>query len=352
MNEAEFRQELKKGLYGVYFFYGDEEYLKKFYGKRAQTVTVGDDPDAVSWNVYSVEGKKGKKDSANLGELEEAIFSVPMMSDKTLVKYYADFSAMTDGETEEFLGIVGGADTEQTVVIIFTLPDGFDPGRPEKGKPSSLYKKLEKLCKMVNLSKCTDAELRKWISRRLSAQSISISPLAADMLLKRSGTSMFALSGVLDKLAAYALANSLTEVDGETVRIVSSVNEEDEAFAMANAIMNGDRRKALKELHRCKDAREEPYAILAMVGKSLTDMLTVSVLMSEGMDKPGIAHAMKMHEYRAGLMMNAVSGKEPKMLAAAISRCRDADLSMKGAAPGYTALERFICTIPVGRRTN
>ena len=36
MNQAEFRKELKNGLSGTYLFYGDEEYLKKFYTERLQ----------------------------------------------------------------------------------------------------------------------------------------------------------------------------------------------------------------------------------------------------------------------------------------------------------------------------
>ena len=190
----------------------------------------------------------------------------------------------------------------------------------------------------------------KAVEKRLAKDGVSISPAAAGALVKRSGHSMFALSGELDKLAAYALANSMREIDTDTVNTVSETNEEDEAFAMANAIMNGDRRSALKALHRCKTAREEPIAVMGMVAKSLCDMLTVSTLMEEGADKAEIASRTKIHEYRTGLIMNSVRNLSPRQLTAALGRCREADLKMKGAVPGYTALERFICTIPVGKR--
>ena len=38
MTQAEFRKELKSGLSGTYLFYGDEEYLKKFYADRGQEI--------------------------------------------------------------------------------------------------------------------------------------------------------------------------------------------------------------------------------------------------------------------------------------------------------------------------
>lgn len=350
MNEAEFRQELKHGLSGVYFFYGEEEYLKKFYGGRAQTQTVGEDADIASWNTYTLEGKKAKREPADLDSLEEAVNAVPMMGDKVFVRYTADLSAFTDGEIEELLRIIGETDPERTVLLIVVPPDGFDPGRPEKGKPSALYRKLSALCKPVDMCRMKPGELRKWMGRRLGKDGITLSPDAAEALVMRSGSSMFALSGELDKLAAYALANSMTEIDGETVKLVSEVNEEDEAFAMANAVMNGDRRKALKALHRCKAAREEPLAVMGMVAKSLCDMLTVCCLMEDGADKKEISEKMKMHEYRAGLFMNSVRNANPRQLTATLGRCREADLKMKGSVPGYTALERFICTIPAQNR--
>ncbi len=350
MNETEFRQELKKGLSGVYFFYGEEEYLKKFYSGRAQTQVAGDDADMASWNVYNLDGKKSKKDTAAFGDLEEALCAVPMMGDRVFVKYNADLTLFSEEEIGELLELLSAVDTEQTVVLVVAPFEGFDPGKPEKNKPSVLYKKFAAVCRMVDMSRMSESEMRKWMARRLAKEGVSISSAAADALIKRSGHSMFALSGELDKLAAYALANSMPEIDADTVNIVSEANEEDEAFAMANAVMNGDRRQALKALHRCKTAREEPIPVMGMVAKSLCEMLTVSALMEEGADKAEIAARTKMHEYRAGLIMNSVRNLSSRQLTAALGRCREADLKMKSAVPGYTALERFICTIPAGKR--
>lgn len=351
MNEAEFRRELKSGLAGTYFMYGEEEYLIKFYVGRAKAQTVGDDAESASWNSYSVEGKKGKREPAALDELEEAVNSVPMMGDKIFVRYNADFSSFSEDETAELLRILGDADPQIAVVIVTPTQNSFDPGRPEKGRPSALYKKLASVCKMAEMQKMTPSELKKWMARRLSKEKIAISPGGADALIVRSGSSMFDLSGELDKLSAYAAANGLPEIDEETVKAVCCANEEEEAFAMANAILNGDRRMALKALHRCKTARQEPIAVMGSVSKSLCDMLTVCSLMADGADKREIAQKTKIHEYRVGMIMNAVRTTEPAKLCAALERCSDADLKMKGAVSGYIALERFICTIPVkGRR--
>ncbi len=348
MNETEFRQELKRGLCGVYFFYGEEEYLKKFYGRRAQVQTVGDDADMSPWNTYYIDGKKAKKDRADFSGLEEAVNAVPMMGEKVYIRISFDPSVYSEDEIGELLEILKKADPETSVTVVTVPFEGFDPGK--KGKPSALYKRFAAVCKMVELSRMGKPELRSWMGRRLAKESLTIDPAAAERLASRCTGSMFILSGELDKLAAYAHANSKTVVDSDMVDTVSEVSEDDEAFALANAIMNGDRRSALKALHRYKFVREKPNRVLAMVSKSLCEMLRVSFLMEDGADKGEISAKLKMHEYRAGLMMNSVRGTSPGQLTATLGRCREANLALNGGVPDYIALERFICTIPVNRR--
>lgn len=349
MNETEFRQELKRGLSGAYFFYGDEEYLKKFYLNRALIQAVGTDADASSWNTYIIPGKKSKKDSPCLDALEEAICAVPMMGERVFVQYTADFTILTDEETDALISLMKTVD-EETVLLTVVSPEvGFDPGKPDKGRPSALYKKLSAVSKPVELNRMKDGEMKKWIARRLSHEGVAVTAEGAAALIARCGSSMLILSGELDKLAAYANANSLSEIGKNEVEAVCMANEEEDAFALANAVLQGDRRTALKALNRCKAAREEPITVLSRVSKSLCDMLTVCILMSEGASKSDISQKLKMHEYRAGLYMNAVKNENPRRLTAALGRCREADLKMKGAVPGYTALERFICTLPSGR---
>ncbi len=344
MTQAEFRKELKNGLCGTYLFYGEEEYLKKFYAGRAEKHTVGDDPDIAGWNTHKI---VADGDSA-LGDLEGATLSVSMMGDRTFVRYDADLTSLSTDETERLIEIIEGIDPETTVLLIVAPPEGFDPGSAKK--PSKMYKTYEKVCKIVDLSRETPAELKKWIARRLSQDSLVMTPEAADLLLSRATSNMFILSGELEKLAAYSLANGIASIDSETVLEISSVTAEDDAFALANAILEGDRRKALSVLHIHKMHREPAVAVLASVTKCICDMMAVACLAEDGADKQTVASKMKMHEYRAGLYLRAVAGSPPERLLAAAKRCREADIKLKSTSLDYIAIERLICTIPTKRR--
>ena len=344
MTQAEFRKELKDGLFGTYLFYGDEEYLKKFYAGRAEKHTVGDDPDIADWNTHVINAGN----DANLGELEAATLSVSMMGDRIFVRYNADLTALSEDETEALFDIIKGIDPDRTVLLIVASVGGFDPGSAKK--PSKMMKKYSEVCKVVDLTAQSPAELRKWMDRRFAADSLSVTPDARELLVRRCTDNMFILSGEIDKVSAYCLANGIFVVDSDTVSAITSITAEEDAFALANAVLDGDRRRALSVLYIYKSHRESAIGVLASVSKCICDMMAVSYLVRDGANKSDVASKMKMHEYRAGLYMQAVAGSPPERLLAAANRCREADLKLKSTTLDYIALERLICTIPTKRR--
>ncbi len=344
MTVSELVAEIKKGIKGAYFFYGCEEYLKKFYIGRIRKSVLGDDETLSSFNHYVL---KWGENTAE--ELESALAAVPMMAEKTLVELYCDFTKVKSHG--DFADMLASFDEDSSVLLVVASEDGFDAGNPAKKKPSEAYKVYSKTMKMVEFANQTPSELKKWIVRRLGKDYISIGGETLEFIINRCGRDMFTLSGELDKIVAVALQRNINLVDEELVAEVTVSNEEDDAFALANAIMNGDRNKALAELSGCKKRQEKAPAVLGSVSRAVCDMLTVSTLLAAGLDKAEISRKMKMHEYRAGLYINAVRDSEPARLRAAADRLREADVLLKSTRLDYIALERFICTIPARSRT-
>ena len=339
MTTAELSAEIKNGLSGGYFMYGREEYLKRFYLGRIRISILGEDDTLSAFNHYTL--KWGEN---SIEEIETALKSVPMMADKTLVEISCDFTKIKDhGEMCRFLQ---DFDRDSTVVVLLAAEDGFDAGNPQKNKPSDAFKKYSDAFKMVPFEAQTPSELKKWMARRLSRDKLHITTDAAENVLIRCGKDMLRLSGELDKLAAAAVSRNMDAVTSELVFEITCANEEDNAFALANAIMNGDRRTALSELAGCKRRQEKATAVLGSVSKAMSDMTAVALMLQNGAEKSEIAKGLKLHEYRAGLYIDAVRNMEPERLRAAINRCRDADVLMKSSRLDYIALERLICTIP------
>lgn len=343
MTPNELSAQIKTGLSGGYFFYGREEYLKRFYLGRIRTLILGEDDTLAAFNHYRL--KWGEN---SIEEIESALKSVPMMAEKTLVEISCDFTKIKDhGEMSEFLS---DFDRESTIVVILTNDEGFEAGNPAKNKPSEAYKKYSAAFNMVFFDTQTPSELKKWMARRLAKEKLQITTDATENLLLRCGKEMMSLAGELDKLAACAAARGLDAVTSELVFDITCTSEEENAFALANAIMNGDRKTALHELAACKKRQEKAPIVLGSVSKAMNDMMSVSLLMQSGMNKSDIAKSLKIHEYRTGLYMEAVRNMEPERLRAAINRCREADVLMKSSRLDYIALERLVCTIPAKPR--
>ena len=350
MTEAEFRRELKTGLSGAYLFYGEEAYLKDFYIGRARTAVLGADEAFADFNAYDI----AADNTGALGELEEALLSLPMMGERVFIRYTVSLSALKNEVQEALCALLSGIDPAQTVCVVVPAPGSFDPGKPEKGKPSAIYKKFGAVCTPVDLT-YTLRDLKAWMIRRLSRAGVTMGNDATEQMLERCGADMYLLSGELSKLAAYAGANGLSEITPEHVALVCFPSVEEDAFALANAIMQGDRPRALAVLsyHKKHDtgskSEHSASAVLGKVSACICKMLAVSRLAAAGDGATEIAAKLHMHPYPVKLYLNAVQGMEPERLAAAVRRCREADALLKGTRLDYIALERLVCTLPVRR---
>ena len=352
MTEAEFRTQLKNGLCGAYLFFGDEEYLKRFYAGRAEVHTLGSDAGDNEFGARRIDSDISP--DAAVAALEEALFTPSMLGGKVFVRYTQRLSEYNAEQTKALVALLKRfkeQDDGSAILIIIAPNGGFDAGNYKKNRPSAALKTYSEVCTPVDLSGMTPGELKKWMQRRLGASKVLISAEACDALAARCTSDMYLLSGELDKLSAFALSRaekdaSQAYVSPADVELVCCKNDEDEAFALANAVLSGNRQEALRQLGIKKAARENPVAVLAGVIRSVCDMAAVSVLASEGADRARVASELKMHEYRAGLYLSAVRGIDSGKLAAAVDRCRKADVLLKSSKLDYIALERLVCTIP------
>lgn len=339
MTQSELIAEIKKGPSGKYFFFGAEEYLKRFYVGRIKAKTLTGDETVDSFNHYVL-----KTDECSAEDVENALSSPAMMADRTFVEIYMDYSKQKTAD--KILELVEFADDSACVVVV--VCENFDGGK--KNKPSAAAKRLEKFMKLVAFESQTPGELRKWMARRFSADGLKITTECADEIISYSGRDMSLLSGELDKLAAAALARGMESISEELVHEICIKGSEDDAFALANAVMNGDRSVALRELAAARKRRDAAPMVLGSVSRQMSDMLAVAILFGDGLDKTEISKRLKIHEYKVGLIIAAVKDMEIGRLSAALERCREADVLLKTSKLDYIALERLVCTIPAKRK--
>ncbi len=325
---------------GGYLFYGEEDYLKAHTAAQIRQ-SLFPDPAFGDFNRRVFTGE-----TYTPADLAEAILSPAMMVEKKLVEVHLpEGDKLKDKDRTallEALGYLTG--TDDTVLLLIFPADTFDPGTAKK--PTAFFKNLTKLLTPVEFPLQTDARLLRWMQRHLADYGVALSPATGQQILATCGRSMMRLSGELAKAGAYAAAHGMPELTMEAALQVITPTEEDDAFRLANCLLEGNKTEAYRCLSGKIRRREDPILLLAQVTRVYMDLAAAAVFREEGRDKREYAQVMKMHEYKAGLYYRAASAAPAEYFENALERCLDTDMAMKSsAANGYELLERLVGTL-------
>ena len=348
MTESEFRDLLKQNISGGFLFYGEEDFLKNYYRKELAKAVLADCPV----DLYDFNHIRLSLEDGDFSALTTALTTLPMFSEKKVVEVSPpDMSSWRESDRKSFLDAIEGiGDSPDTVLVLIASRGTLDPGTPKK--PAPFFRALTKILTPVEFPYQTGVRLRRWVERHFAGAQISLTDEAMSTLLARCPQDMTGLSGEIEKLIAYCLAKGIATVTPEIVTHVTAPALREDAFALANAVLAGDRTAALSALDVCRKQKEEPIVVLASLARVMSDLLTVSVMVDGGADKAEIARSLKMHEYKASLYIKSAKGFGTPRLTASLKRCRDADRMMKSSyGSGYLPLERLICTMPQGGKS-
>ncbi len=349
MTETELINEIKSAsLSGIYFLYGDEDYLKNHRAAEMKKTVCADETFA-PFNSFEFVFGDGEID---LGAVSDALLSPPMMAEQKIVDIYvASIDSLREKERAGLLSLLSSHsenDSGDTVVILRVPDSGFDPGQPKK--PSAFLRDASKFMKTVCFDYQPDNKLHRWMERHFAGYGLTISPYVSQEIIRLSGRSMYRLIGEIRKTAAYAASHGRREVLPEDVKLCVTRTDEDDAFRLANCVLEGNIAAALECLGVKKRKKEEPIFLLTQITKVFSDLACAAAFILDGREKNDYAKAMKMHEYKAGLYFRAAKSAPFEFFADIMQKCSDADLAMKTGAGGgdYSVIERLICSCVIG----
>lgn len=338
MNASSLKEIIKSGnIGGAFIFCGEEDYLKKYYLSELAKIACPDEGFAV-FNRVVFDGEE-----IDFSALREAISAPPMFSDYKLVEWrYPDLDGMSESERkrlEELSEYIKSY--PYCTLVIFTSEEGFDAGSVKR--PSKLALRLDKLFSLINFEKSTDAQLLGWLKKHFDAEGVGVSREALSGIIFRCGHSMQTLKNELDKLCAFAKANSLSSVGPAEVESVTSATLECDAFALSSAITDKNRERAFIALMDMKTRRIEPGAVMAMTVRAFSELATVAMLLEEGKGAADIEAALKWNAYKIKICINSARAWGAKRLCDAVARLKELDAGSKsGGSTGLLPIEIFI----------
>jgi DNA polymerase-3 subunit delta len=172
--------------------------------------------------------------------------------------------------------------------------------------------------------------LTDWIVRRFAAAGKRIELAAAQRLIFISGDLMSRLIPEIEKIAAYAKGDSVTQED---VEAVANHIPEAVVFEMTEMIAQKKINSALAVLSELlADKNNEPIMMLAVLGKQMRQLYAARLAVEKGLGQKYVMEVCGMkYEYIASKLLNAAKGFTLPQLKRAVELCAETDYRMKSS---------------------
>ena len=222
-------------------------------------------------------------------------------------------------------------------------------------KPNKTYKKLyaalDKHAQAVKFEEQSQNEILKWVAKRFKAAGHTIDAPTAEHLLFTCGSLMNGLIPEIGKIAAYAKNERITKAD---IDAVAAPVLEAQVFEMTNAVSKGNFDRAAWVLGTLLKWQEEPFMLLALMGKELRKLHTARIALDTGKDKFWLMERWNMRsDYPARLLLDNAGRVSRDWCARAVKRCYEVDLRIKsvGGVDGADELKLLLMELAQGARS-
>ncbi len=238
------REHIKNGTFSTcYLLFGKDDYMIRLYKNKLIAAVVAEG-DTMNFQSF-------RDGNAEVSEVRDLAETVPFFADRRLILY--ENSGWFKGKNNAFAEAV--AAIPETTVVLFVETD--------VDKNGELYKAVKEHGYAAEFNGLSEKDLKTFIGVTLKKSGLGISESAAGYLLERVGSDMDVLSVEMEKLSAYCAGTG--EVRAEDIRRITTPVSEVQIFAMADAILDNDRRKATEIYAELLQAQEKPLRILYML---------------------------------------------------------------------------------------
>ena len=211
-------------------------------------------------------------------------------------------------------------------------------GSASKGPaPDALVKAVTAIGGEVQLCEApTPAKYPAWVVREGAELGLVVSEDAAQALVARIGTDEHRnvrqrrLMRELEKLAVYAPDGG--RVDRETVEAATMSDVEARAYELADAVIEGDRERALVLAEDLRDRGVEMMHIVFAMLRQLRQARRAAAMLESGASKQEIASALRLPPFIANQIAARAGRADPARLERTLEELAELDYTVRGAA--------------------
>ena len=305
----------------LYMLRGEEDFLRDSFLEELRKVCLEEGTEA--FNYHRIQGT-----SLDMGALTEAVEGMPFMGEHTLTEVREfDINKVSNYDPEALKALL--SDLPEWATVVFVFAPGYAPD-----SRLGAVKTIKKLGRDIEFSSPREAELTRWVIRRVESQGKHIGADAANYLLWVCGTRMNALIPEIVKITSAASGEEITRRD---VDAVAKRAPETTIFDLTDALGEKKYDKAAALLaDLLADRDEPPQKQIAMVSEQFRRLYVTRVAMDtrRGDDYIGdCIPELAGRSYFIRKLKDACRNYSRERLSRAVSLCAQCDYGMKSNGP-------------------
>jgi DNA polymerase III subunit delta len=333
-SQSEFHRKLQSGqIAPLYLFEGSEKYLRDQSLKKLLEAAV--DESVRDFNFATISVAQG-----NLDDALALARQFPMISARRMV-VVRGFEAISDETQLEALKDYLRAPADTTALVF--VSDALDNRR-------NIATMLRKACEVVSFDPLDEREAApRWIRDYVARAGCFIEPQSAAYLVGMVGVDLMRISTELDKLISYA--GEKGRIGNPEIDELVLNSRQHSNFELTDAILDGDRRRALNLLDRIyANASERPETlsllILGAIAGNYRKMLAAKELMRQNAPNAEVAKAVGMPPFAVTRFNERVRKIDTERILRGIARIAETDVALKTSlATPRLQIEVLVCEL-------
>ena len=304
----------EKDFNNIYFFHGDEEYLKDYYCERLVSAII--DPAFSAFNLFTY------KEPITKSELIDAVEQPPMMSEYKVCYLNNINISKCDQQFKDALIDTLSDVPDFTILII--KDSAMD-------KRSKVWTSLKKHAEIIECLYPTPADMRSFIGREFSKRGKKITTALADKIVQEHEKSMYSVIGLIDTVSAY-----LHDQDTVTENVLSQfIKKSIDAvvFDLSDALVSRDKKKAYDILNDLKltQTKNPPQILFSLLARHVTGLLICLINQEDRVSNGETAKLLgrNIPDFVVGKYLRQASGIKINKLTELVMFCSETDYKLK-----------------------
>ncbi|MDQ2085940.1 DNA polymerase III subunit delta [Herbivorax sp. ANBcel31] len=311
------KEEIKKNnLKNLYIFYGEEEYLKKYYIEKIEDIILKD--DVTNLNKIVLDG------NAEVDKIIEACETMPVFSQQKLVvvKKSGKFNKKGGSKSKS-------SENDQLSKYLENVPPYTCLIFYEESidKRLKIVGSIKKNGLLVEFSYSKQPDLVKWVIKVLKSYKKRIDLNTASYLVSISEPGMVEILNEIEKLVSFLGEKENVEI--KDIDKVCTKSIKSRIFDLVDAVAEKKINIALKLLNDMIMLKEPLPKILFMIARQLRLILQMKLLCNDGLDKKAACSKMKITPYVGNKIYSQARSLSTDKVKDGMKEAMELDLAIK-----------------------